>query len=83
MYSWIRTGLPSTTQQENERNGNNIFMKLTPPPPINPNPAVLRNLTISSSEPSQQPLGIEVEAALKSLKSNKSPGPDGLQAELL
>jgi len=34
-------------------------------------------------EPSPPPLRSEVEAALKSVKSNKSPGPDGLQAEFL
>ena len=50
---------------------------------INSNPAVLRNLTISPLEPSPPPLRSEVEAALKSVKSNKSPGPDGLPAELL
>ena len=49
-------------------------------PPINPDPAVLRNLTISPSEPSLPPLR---RAALKSLKLNKSPGTDGLQAEIL
>ncbi|KAK2727940.1 hypothetical protein QYM36_008422 [Artemia franciscana] len=41
------------------------------------------NLTISPLEPSPPPLRIECEAALKSLKSNKSPGPDGLHAKLL
>ena len=50
--------------------------------PINPNPATLRNLTISPSEPSPLPLRSEFEAVLKSLKSNKSPGPDGLHAKL-
>ena len=38
---------------------------------------------ISLLEPSPPPLRSEVEVALKSLKSNQSPGPDELQAELL
>ena len=51
---------------------------------VNPDPEVLRKFPAHrDEEPPPPPLRSEVEAALKSLKSNKAPGIDGIQAELL
>ena len=52
-------------------------------PDIFPNSAVLDLLPVTVSDPSPPPLRSEVEDAIQALKTNKAPGPDGIQAELL
>ena len=54
-------------------------------PTITPDPKILLSFPLPQYpiDPSPPPLRDEVRSAIKSLKINKAPGPDGIQSELL